>query len=48
MLAFSCFNVKNNDNVASQLKHTPKSENLESSETPTTSELDCRGQNTSL
>jgi hypothetical protein len=27
--------------------HTPKSENLESSETPENSELDCRGQNTS-
>jgi hypothetical protein len=27
--------------------HIPKSENLESFETPKTSELDCRGQNTS-
>jgi hypothetical protein len=27
--------------------HTPKSGNLESSRTPTTSELDCKGQNTS-
>jgi hypothetical protein len=27
--------------------HTPKSGNLKSSETPTTSELDCRGENTS-
>jgi hypothetical protein len=27
--------------------YTPKSENLESSRTPATSELDCRGQNTS-